>query len=374
MNKIFLKEIIEKPITGEWGKEGNDVKVLRTTNFSNNGSLKLESIIKRSIPKHKIEKKKLCKGDIIIEKSGGSPKQPVGRVVFFDIDGVYLCNNFTAVLRPKTKKTFPKYLHYLLFASHKFNVTEIFQNKTTGIINLQLSRYIEKLQIPLPPIETQKQIAQILDDAAALRDKTQQLLNEYDQLAQSIFLDMFGDHNKYFKDFLGNNIKLLNSKRIPVKKSDRINMNGEYPYYGASGIIDYVDDFLFNEETLLIGEDGANLISRSTPIAFRAKGKYWVNNHAHVISQKSSLNIIYLEYFINSINLETYITGSAQPKLNSSNLKKVELPIPDIKLQNQFAKKIDLIEQQKDLAKQELQESEDLFQALLQKAFKGELV
>lgn len=190
---IQLKELVNKPISGEWGSDGEGIKVLRTTNFTNKGVINFKNVISRDISTKIIEQKRLLKGDIIIEKSGGSPTQPVGRVVYFDEEGDYVCNNFTSILRPKREKVFPKYLHYLLFSNHKFGVTKMFQNKTTGIINLQLTRYLEKSKIPLPPLETQKYIAQILDDAAALRNKTEQLIKEYDALAQSIFLDMFGD-------------------------------------------------------------------------------------------------------------------------------------------------------------------------------------
>ena len=94
MNKTLLKDLIEKPITGEWGLEGNRIKVLRSTNFSNKGVIDLKNLVFRDIPEHKIVSKKLKKGDIIIEKSGGGPNQPVGRVVYFDLDEEFICNNF----------------------------------------------------------------------------------------------------------------------------------------------------------------------------------------------------------------------------------------------------------------------------------------
>jgi type I restriction enzyme S subunit len=164
------------------------------------------------------------------------------------------------------------------------------------------------------------------------------------------------------------------SKRVPIKSADRDLINGIYPYYGASGIIDYVDDFVFEEENLLIGEDGANLITRNSPIAFIASGNYWVNNHAHVLGFNGVALLIYLKYFINSINLEPYITGSAQPKLNRGNMDKIKVSIPPLLLQNQFAERVAVIEQQKAIAQASLDKSEELFNSLLHKAFKGELV
>jgi type I restriction enzyme, S subunit len=112
-------------------------------------------------------------------------------------------------------------------------------------------------------------------------------------------------------------------ERIPVEKSVRHGRHGIYDYYGASGVIDKIDDYLFDRPLLLIGEDGANLINRSTPIAFIAKGKYWVNNHAHVLDSLSLECLQYLEIFVNAIDLRPYITGTAQPKMNQAKMNSI---------------------------------------------------
>ena len=108
------------------------------------------------------------------------------------------------------------------------------------------------------------------------------------------------------------------SERIPVSVADRERLEKIYDYYGASGIIDKVDDYLFDKPLLLIGEDGANLLMRSKPIAFLARGKYWVNNHAHVLDGISEQYLKYVALFINSISLAPYVTGTAQPKMNQA--------------------------------------------------------
>jgi type I restriction enzyme, S subunit len=140
---------------------------------------------------------------------------------------------------------------------------------------------------------------------------------------------------------LGAIVENLNSKRIPLKKSDREKRDGEFPYYGASGIIDQVDDYIFDGEYLLIGEDGANLLARSTPIAFLAKGKFWVNNHAHVLGFNGKADLKFLAGYINSIDLTPYVTGSAQPKLNKNNLDKIRLPLPPLEEQKRIAAILD---------------------------------
>lgn len=123
----------------------------------------------------------------------------------------------------------------------------------------------------------------------------------------------------------------LNHRRIPVKASDRAKRQGKYPYYGASGIVDYVDSYLFDGNFLLISEDGENLRSRNTPIAFMGRGKFWVNNHAHILDEKEPGILRYLEVVLNRTDLSPYITGAAQPKLNKRTLSQIEIPVPPLK-------------------------------------------
>ena len=114
-----------------------------------------------------------------------------------------------------------------------------------------------------------------------------------------------------------------------------------YDYYGASGVIDKVDKYLFDKDLLLIGEDGANLINRSTPIAFIAKGKYWVNNHAHVLDVCGGLNLAYIALFINAISLVDYVTGTAQPKMNQEKMNSILVTIPPVPEQQRIVDKIE---------------------------------
>ena len=118
-------------------------------------------------------------------------------------------------------------------------------------------------------------------------------------------------------------------ERIPISSEIRIKQkNKVFDYYGAAGVIDKVDDYLFNERLLLIGEDGANLLSRAKDNAFFADGKYWVNNHAHILDATRKPLLDYIALYINSIALDPYITGSAQPKLNQDNLNRIPVPLP----------------------------------------------
>ena len=140
----------------------------------------------------------------------------------------------------------------------------------------------------------------------------------------------------YFDDVLINR----DSERIPVSVADRKKLSKKYDYYGASGVIDKVDNYLFDENLLLIGEDGANLLSRSTPIAFIAKGKYWVNNHAHVLQATEHVLLEYVEIYINAISLVPYVTGSAQPKLSQHMMSKIPVPVPPIEEQQRIVETV----------------------------------
>ena len=133
------------------------------------------------------------------------------------------------------------------------------------------------------------------------------------------------------------------AERIPLSVSEREKLDKTYDYYGASGVIDKVDRFLFDKPLLLIGEDGANLLLRSKPIAFIAKGQYWVNNHAHVLDTVGGLSMKYICVYINAINLSPYVTGTAQPKMNQEKMNSILVPIPPIEEQHRIVAKIEEI-------------------------------
>ena len=130
--------------------------------------------------------------------------------------------------------------------------------------------------------------------------------------------------------------EIHNTRRIPLSSMERAIRKGEFPYYGASGIIDFVDDYLFDGEYLLISEDGENLNSRNTPIAFKANGKFWVNNHAHIVKGKEKHMNILLTYFFSGIDLTPYITGAVQPKLSKENLMSIPILLP-VEIEEQIA-------------------------------------
>ena len=164
----------------------------------------------------------------------------------------------------------------------------------------------------------------------------------------------------------------LDGQRKPIKDSDRNKFRGVYPYYGASGIIDYVKDYIFDKDTILLSEDGANILTRSTRLAFIASGKYWVNNHAHVLEPKNT-NIYFLCELLESLNYEQYNTGTAQPKLNQEICKNIELTVPDIMEQSKIGNFLSLLDKKIELQKKKIETLKIYKTGLFNKIYKEKL-
>ena len=196
MSKLI--DITGKALSGEWGTDdetGNGIPVLRTTNFTNEGIVDYSNVVTRTITKKNIDEKYLKPGDIIIEKSGGSDKYPVGRVVFFDgPKDKYLFNNFTGLLRVRnTDKWYPRYVFYSLFGNYKKGGTKQFENKTTGLHNLKTDDYVARYEVPDMIYERQVLICNHLDKLLCIISKRKEQLQKLDYLIKARFVEMFGD-------------------------------------------------------------------------------------------------------------------------------------------------------------------------------------
>ncbi len=163
----------------------------------------------------------------------------------------------------------------------------------------------------------------------------------------------------------------LDSKRVPITKNVR--NTGTYPYYGASGIVDYVADYIFDDDLLLVSEDGANLLARTNPIAFSITGKSWVNNHAHILRFKNQGVQKFVEFYLNSIKLDDYVSGMAQPKLNQKMLNSIPIPYPPLPEQHRIVTILDeafaAIAKAKENAEKNLANAREVFEAYLQSVF-----
>ena len=189
---------------------------------------------------------------------------------------------------------------------------------------------IKKVEFPIISLSEQERIVERLDAAFAqideLKSNAERQLAEARALFQSALTQAMQPKPGWQEKTLPDISENLDSIRVPVTKKNR--SEGIYPYYGASGIVDYVDDYLFDEDLLCISEDGANLIMRTYPIAFPIKGKVWVNNHAHVLRFNNLTTQKYVEYYFEGLKLDEYITGAAQPKLTQKALNRIVINLP----------------------------------------------
>ena len=229
----------------------------------------------------------------------------------------------------------PKYLYYVVGHMH---LEKYFSGAT--IPHIYFKDYKSE-EFNYDSLDKQKNIVEILGRCEKVISARKRELELLDSLIKARFVEMFGDvkygserwGGKPFKDITIN----LDSKRKPVKDADRKRMQGIYPYYGATGIVDYINDYRQDGDFLLISEDGKALELRSKPIAFLASGKIWVNNHAHVQQCTDECNMIYLMYHINFMDISIWVTGIDQKKLNRANLDTIPIALPPIELQEQFA-------------------------------------
>ena len=157
------------------------------------------------------------------------------------------------------------------------------------------------------------------------------------------------------------------SRRIPVKEADR--RPGQYPYYGASGIVDWVDQYIFDGDFLLVAEDGENLRSRNTPVAFMASGRFWVNNHAHIVQGNERADTRFLSYLLEGSDISGYLTGSTIPKLSQANLNAIEVEVPGIDVQKKISRLLGTLDDKIELNRKTNQTLEGIAKALFRSWF-----
>ena len=260
----------------------------------------------------------------------------------------------------------PDYIYYL------FTQKDWDNGSNKAVMGKTLNKAtLSDVCIDIHPFEKQKLIVEILDKVSLIVSLYKQELDKLDEIIKARFVEIFGDPvtnsmgwpKKRFDEICEN----LDSKRKPITESER--EAGIYPYYGASGIVDHVADYIFDEDILLVSEDGANLLMRSTPIAFSVNGKVWVNNHAHVVRFKKISMQKYIEVYFSLIDISDQITGSAQPKLNQAKLNAMQFAIPEDRLMNKYYEFVAQIDKSKVAVQKALDEAQLLFDSLMQQYF-----
>jgi type I restriction enzyme S subunit len=243
------------------------------------------------------------------------------------------------VLAPKNRRLIPEFLPFLC-RSERFFQHAI--GTSAGSLSPRTNwRSLASFEFALPPLDQQRSIAEILWALDAQIVAFQTLRGSLETLRKSLFgPNLSGFESKSLREV----VEFADGRRVPLNEKERASRKGPYPYYGASGVIDRVDDYIFDEPLILLSEDGFNLVNRTTRVAFKVSGKIWVNNHAHVLRPKAGINIDYLVDYLESISLEPFITGTYQRKLNKSECERIPVPVPPPQIQSEIADKIRSIE------------------------------
>lgn len=280
-------------------------------------------------PKYWTEKitKESLKGDVLM-----TVRAPVGPVNINPFERICIGRGLNAM------RVSDKILNVYLFYYLKSNQEQITGNE--GAIFQSISRdQILTLKIPLPPIDIQQKI---VSEIEVLEAKEKKAKEEVEKLKNEVN-DVFNKIETFQKVSIEDIAENLDNLRKPVTKGYR--ENGDIPYYGASGIVDYVSDYVLDDYVLLVSEDGANLKARTSPIAFTASGKIWVNNHAHILKFKEKATHKIVEIYLNKTDISEYVTGQAQPKLNQQNLNNIKIPLPPLSEQQKIVSEIEKIEE-----------------------------
>ena len=353
-------------INGLWtGKKEPfiNVAVIRNTNFSKDCQLNLENVAYIDVEAKQFASRKLLCGDIIIEKSGGSEKQPVGRPILFNIsEGDYSFSNFTSTLRIKEDaKVESSFLHKCLYASYLKGETLKLQSKTTGLHNLNMKGYL-RLNIPLPPKSTQLAIVSELDKINELIRLKKEQLKDFDNLAQSIFYEMFGDPVENEKGWevkkLGEVYKMKSGDSLSTKSFEE----GDIPVYGGNGISGYHNQYNKDGSYIIIGRVG--VYCGNVRIV---KGRFWLTDNAfELLYDNSSQNEVFVCSLLTHLNLRQYANAAAQPVISNNTLKHVSIPLPPLPLQHLFAHRIEQIEHQKSEVQKAITDLETLLASRMQ--------
>ena len=277
------------------------------------------------------------KGDVLI----ANIRPYLKKIWLADNDGG--CSSDVVVFRSNTDGLSSEYLYSVLSQDAYF---EYVMQKPRGTKMPRGDRdWMKEFRFPLPPLSVQREIVARLERELAAVEK---MKKGFEALAETAKAEFKAELKEVFEEIsrggaetrrLGEICENLDSRRVPITKSDR--EAGKYPYYGASGVVDWVSGYIFDGDYLLVSEDGANLIARSTPIAFSVSGKIWVNNHAHILAFSDLTTQRFVEFYFASIKIDELVTGAAQPKLTQNALNSIEILVPTLAAQREIVARLD---------------------------------
>ncbi len=287
----------------------------------------------------------LEKGDIVFVRSNGN-KELVGRCMMIDRDIPVTYSGFCIKLRLNDKKIFDPVFFNYLFKTRQFKKSMTGTAVGANIQNLSQSR-LGSCEVNVPDIEIQKEIAIILSRYDSLIENYQKQIKLLEEAAQRLYKEWFVDLHfpghentkivngvpegwEYRK--IGDIVIYYDKQRKPLSSMQRMSMEKIYPYYGAATLMDYVDNYLFDGIYLLLGEDGTVITPDKFPVLQYVWGKFWVNNHAHVLRGKEGISTEFLFSMFKEMPIADVVTGAAQPKISQGRLSEKKILIPSLKL------------------------------------------
>ncbi|EII5633505.1 TPA: restriction endonuclease subunit S [Vibrio cholerae] len=324
-----ISEVTERTTNIKWRETSESHQYIDLTSVSVDTKKIIETTEVKASNAPSRAQKLVKKDDVLFATT--RPTQMRYCLIDEEYDGAVASTGY-CVLRVKRDVTLPKWILHLISSSDFKKYLE--ENQSGSAYPAISDAKVKDFSIPIPcpdnpekSLAIQAEIVRILDAFTAMTAELTAELNmrkkQYNYYRDQLL--SFEEGEVEWKA-LGDLAENLDSKRKPITSGLR--EAGEIPYYGASGIVDYVKDYIFDGDYLLVSEDGANLLARNTPIAFSISGKTWVNNHAHVLKFETYAERKYVEYYLNSIDLTPYISGAAQPKLNKKNLESINIPNP----------------------------------------------
>ena len=309
-------------------------------------------------------KLKIYKGDLIFAKRNAYLK----RVAIADFDAVASAHSM--VLRPKVENILPEFLPFFLLSEQFWQrAIEISVGSLSPTINW---KSLAKQEFFLPPKDLQTKLAELLWALDEVIEKKTEAYKMIDCLFKSKtkFISDNHLHNGEYKKIKEVCI-IKDNMRKPVNSKSRDQMKGEIPYYGANGVVDFVDDFIFDEELVLLAEDGGNFKEfYSKEIAYHIKGKSWINNHAHVLTVKEGLfSIDWLHYSLVHKNILKFITGTTRLKLNKTELENIQIWVPSNDTINSLVCQLNKTDSSRHISKRQLKNTKNLQKSLINQIF-----
>lgn len=333
---IPMRDLVSHSIGGGWGEElradgTEQVAIIRGADFPRVAVGDTSGVPRRWESARKLPQRTLQPGDIVLEGSGGTSDRPTGRTVFISeqlldrFEVPVIPASFCRLVRINPALADPHYVYWWLQGMYAEGRTWGYQNRSTGIANFQFQHFLDTETVRLPRLDEQRAIATTL---GALDDKIESnrqigagAVNLSAELYSAALLR--GRH----LSTIGDIADFHNRRRVPLSSAERSQRAGSVPYYGATGVFGYVNEALFNEVLVLVGEDGSVVREDGGPVLQYVWGPAWINNHAHPLTGRGISNeTLYMA--LNRADIRPIVTGAVQPKVNMRNLKSLPVELP----------------------------------------------